>query len=330
MAKAARCWGIKLGSAGRCVPFCERHKIVGIGWPHVDTAVLAKASWATLSQHVKATCKWYKTNRERGSATGQLIRFGRECSIGDYVVYYDPPQKHVRICRVTSELLRRDFDLASNDDIWQFRKVEYPVPPIPILDFYGALKGSLLGPRMSFWEIKGDFEIVDRLARGERPDSVSDPELEAAYRQLSELVLKRAEALNEQDWEWLVVDYFKAQGAHVDERHVGGSGAIIDVEARFDHGELGADVWRIQVKRWQNRRVDWPTIHKDLEKVGDARFCFVSVYGFTDDAKKKAEEEDVRLLESADFTRFLLSGRMRSRIRAKLKVPLLGTDATTE
>lgn len=44
----------------------------------------------------------------------------------------------------------------------------------------------------------------------------------------------------------------------------------------------------------------------------------------------KAEEEDVRLLEAADFTRFLLSGRMRARIRTKLKVPLLGTAVTAE
>lgn len=43
----------------------------------------------------------------------------------------------------------------------------------------------------------------------------------------------------------------------------------------------------------------------------------------------RAEEEDVRLLEAPVFTRFLLSGRMRARIRTKLEVPLLGTDVTT-
>ena len=58
-----------------------------------------------------------------------------------------------------------------------------------------------------------------------------------------------AEALNERDWEWVVVDWLKTQGAHVDERHVGKNQPIIDAEARFDHGELGEDLWRVQVKR---------------------------------------------------------------------------------
>jgi predicted Mrr-cat superfamily restriction endonuclease len=256
--------------------------------------------------------------------TGQLFKFAQECAVGDYVLYYDPPKKLVRICRVTSGLFRRDVDLAAEDDIWQCRKVEYPVKPIPILDFCGALKGRLLGPRMSFWEIGEGFEIVDRLAHGERPDKASDPEMEAAYARLSELILERAKNLDATDWEWLVADYFKAQGAHVDERHVGGTGAVIDVEARFHRGELpaGDDIWRVQVKRYQGREVDWPTIEKDFEHVGDAgHFCFVSVYGFTEEARARADEEDVLLLEAANFTKFLLSGRVRERIRVKLQLP---------
>lgn len=328
MAKGkSRVWAIKLGSGGRCIAFCERHKVVGLGWSDVDTKIVATSSLTDLAAHVREACKFYRTERERGSATGQLFRFGRECQIGDYVLYYDPPKKYVRITRVTSHVLRRDFEPDAPDDIFQCRRVEYVGQPIPILDFYGALKGSLLGPRLSFWELHGAIEIVERLARGERADAVSDPELEAAYLDLSGLIMKRAEVLNEKDWEWLAVDYFKAQGAHVDERRVGGSNPIIDIEARFDHGELGGEVWRIQVKRWQDRVVDWPTIQKDLENAvldSDARFCFVSVYGFTDDARAQAEEEGVLLLEAADFTRFLLSGRVRERIRAKMNLPMLG------
>jgi predicted Mrr-cat superfamily restriction endonuclease len=97
-----RAWGIKLGSGGRCVPFCERHAIVGVGWKGVDPNVLQSATRDQLMTHVTKQCTFYSTPKQRGNATGQLWRFGRECAAGDYVLYYDPPNKHVRICRVVS------------------------------------------------------------------------------------------------------------------------------------------------------------------------------------------------------------------------------------
>jgi hypothetical protein len=334
---AGRAWGIKLGSGGICVPFCERHHIVGIGWRMVDGGMVSSGDRDRLWGHVSKVCTFYKSNRDVGAATGQLYRFGWECKEGDYVLYYDPPQKHVRICRVISRPLYRDFDLESRIegeevDIWHYRKVEYPVAAIPILDFYGGLKGSLLGPRMSFWDMSLAAEKIDQIARGQQPHVVAapDPEIESAYRHLRELVVRRAEALNERDWEWVVVDYLKAQGAHVDERHVGGSRPIIDVEARFDHGELGEDVWRAQVKRYQGQRVDWPTIEDDFRKIGEANFCYVSVFGFTEEARRRAAEEDILLLEAGDFTPFLLTGKLREDVRSKLKLPfgLLTTQSS--
>ena len=324
----ARAWGIKLGSGGRCVPFCEKNGVVGVGWKSVDTAVLRSAGREQLALHVAERCAWYKTPRERGAATGQLFRFGHECAVGDYVLYYDPPKKHVRICRVTSDAFARDFEMEAPDDIWQCRRIEYPVPPIPVVDFYGALKGRLLGPRTSFWEIR-PFKIVDQLASGRLPnfDGASDPELAAAFQHLRELVVRRAEGLDEKDWERLVADYFKAQGAHVEEHQIGGNRAVIDVEARFDLGELGEDVWRVQVKRYQDRKSDWGAIEQFRDNAGegeDLRLCYVSVYGFTDDARAKADEANVRLLEASDFTRFLLSGKVRERLREKLAMPSFG------
>lgn len=328
---SGRAWAIKLGSAGRCVSFCEENEIVGIGWRSIDDGILRTGSKGDVLEHLRTVCPGYKTNRERGTAVGQLWRFARDCSLGDYVVYYDPAQKTATICRVISEVLKRDFDLQDDTDIWYYRRVDYPIPPIPIVDFYGPLKGRVLGPRASFWSLR-PFDAVDQLARGASPHLIAaaDPEIEAAYRKLKQLVVRRAEALDASDWEWLVVDYFKAQGAHVDERAVGGSQSIIDAEARFDHGELGEDVWRIQVKRYQDQKVDWTTVEKDLSNVGESKFCFVSVYGFTPEARVEAEEHGVLLLEAADFTRFLLSGKVRERLRRKLQLPAFGTNYPEE
>jgi len=85
----------------------------------------------------------------------------------------------------------------------------------------------------------------------------------------------------------------------------------------------GRDIWRVQVKHLKHR-VDWPLIQGGWERAGDARFCFVSVAGFTDEAREKADESDIRLLEASDFIRFLLVGRARERLSRKLKLPALG------
>lgn len=310
-------WAIKLGSGGVCVPFCERHGVVGLGWRDVDTATLGEAAWSEVEAHVRQEFD--------GKALGQLWRFARECSVGDFVLYYDPPKKHVRVTRVVSPLIRRDFEMESAEefDIWQCRKVEYPTEPIPILDFPGGLKGSVLGPRMSFWRLT-EVDAVAELAGGRRPGfaAAADPDLEEAYRRLRELVLKRAIDLNAEDWEIVVADYFRSQGAHVEGR-VGGNRAVVDVEARFSHGEIGSELWRVQVKRYQSREVDWAEIEECKARAGEARFCFFSAFGFTDDARTRAaaDPEQILLLDAGDLVRFLLGGGASEPIRRKLSLP---------
>lgn len=320
-----KAWGTKLGSQGSCVPFCERHQIIGIGWNGVDPGIVKGGSWDELWGHLNQT-GWYQGNaRKLGSAVGTLYRFARKCCEQDYVLYYDPPKKHVRVCRVVSGILHRDFETDDPVDIWHYRRVEYPIPPIPILDFYGGLKGSLLGPQGSFWSLGDVFAIVEQIVLGESPHVIAAPdaELTEVYDKLRSLMVKRAEALNEKDWEGLVADYLRAQGASVDEATVGGNQPVIDAEARFEHGELPGSVWRVQVKRWQNKQVDWSEVDWALKRVGDASLLYVSVFGFTDEARRRAEEEGIVLLEAGDFTRFLLSGRLRPSLLEKMRLPQL-------
>jgi predicted Mrr-cat superfamily restriction endonuclease len=305
------------------VEFCERHGIVGIGWSGVNPKIAASATRSALNQHVSEAYPDYKTAKQRGAATGQIYRFAQECHVGDFFLYYVPYRKQVVIARAVAGPIYRDFDLDDPNDIYHCWRVEIACPPISILDLYAPLRGKLLGPKMSFWEV-GHFEEISRIIAGDSPSLVAAPdaELAKAYSTLRELLLQRAEALDHSDWEWLVVDYFKAQGAHVDERRVGKSIPIIDVEAVFDHGELGQEKWRIQVKRHQGKKIDWPAIERDLDHVGeDVNFCYVSVYGFTDEAHSRADDREVRVMEAADFAPFLMTGKIRDSLRAKLKIP---------
>jgi len=320
-----RAWGIKLGSGGSTVPFCERHAIVGVGWQDVEPSVATAQNRDEIWSHIREAYPPEKVpNVKVSNWTGQLFRFCQECSVGDYVLYYDPPNKRVRVCRVKSASMYRSFEPKDESDIWHYREVEYPIEAIPVLDLYGSLKGKLLGPRMSFWELQGSFDTIDAIACGKKPHLVAVPDLELrqCYEELRRLVTRRLERLQSHDWEYLVVDYLKAQGAHVNELEVGGSRPIIDAEARFDHGELGEELWRVQIKRYQDRKVDWPEIEKDLKSVGDdARFCFVSVSGFTSEASKEAYKQGVRLLDGEDFTLFVLGGKIRDSLKEKLALP---------
>jgi predicted Mrr-cat superfamily restriction endonuclease len=315
-----RAWCIKLGSGGRCVPFCESHKIVGLGWKWVDPKIVAAGSREQLWNHIHEA-NFYKGDRRKiGGAAGQMYRFGQECAAGDYVFYYDPPRKHVRICRVISGPLYRNFDENQDIDIWHYRKVEYSVEPIPVLDFHGVLKGTLLGPRMSFWSMPGGTAVAESLISGVAPTSQFDKEYDETCKRLRDLLVKRSEALNHADWECLVADFLRSRGADLGQQRIGGNRPIIDVEAQFDHGEFGQETWRVQVKCLRDRKVDWPEIEQDFKNVGEARFCYVSVFGFTELARENAEANDIVLLEAGDFAEFLISGKLRQGLRQKLRL----------
>jgi len=317
-----RAWAIKLGSAGSCVPFCEEHGIVGIGWQAVSPDILRASDRSVLAEHLVCVCG-YSMPRQIGSALGQLTRFARECQIGDFILYYVPQLRHVVICRVIGPAIYRDFGLEDKVDIWHYRKVERVGSPIAILDLYAPVKASLLGPRMSFWEIH-NYDAVMQLANGRSPSLMAapDPEILDAYQRLRALTLKRLESLNEIDWEWLTVDYFKQLGGQIDERKVGGNGAVMDFEVSFEHG-MFSELWRVQVKRYQDQKVEWSTINDYLDAIGGARPCFVAAYGFSDEAWEEAEDHDVRLLEASDFILFVLSGNVRDELRRKLRIPSL-------
>jgi hypothetical protein len=69
---ALSAWGIKLGSGGRAVDFCEKHQIVGVGWEWVDAAAVAHGSRDDLFRLITAA---QHDGYNVGSAAGQLHRF---------------------------------------------------------------------------------------------------------------------------------------------------------------------------------------------------------------------------------------------------------------
>jgi hypothetical protein len=77
-----RAWAIKLGSGGSTVPFCERHRIVGVGWPDIDSEIVTKENRDAIWAHVRKAYSPEKVfDRTVSNWTGQLFRFGQESSI---------------------------------------------------------------------------------------------------------------------------------------------------------------------------------------------------------------------------------------------------------
>src|SRR2546423_6303262 len=149
---ATTVWGIKLGSNGRRIPFCQRHNIVGVGWKHVDLTTIKNGTRNEISQHLHEIYP-KEGAKKLAQWTGSLLRFTQECEINDFILFYDPHEKRAYITMVTSECRHRNFAPEAQDtigkevDIWLYRKVKVVGSP----NFGPRLANRLKRPQIAFW-----------------------------------------------------------------------------------------------------------------------------------------------------------------------------------
>lgn len=306
-----RTWGIRLGSGGCCIPFCEKHSIVGIGWQGVHFE-------SVRDQNLKAL----RESGLNGHAIGTLSRFA-DVEQGDYVLYYNPNNKMVTLAKITSDLKYRDFDVDNEAvDIWFFRKVEI-CRCIRVLDFDATLKWSVLGPRGSFWLIESQNKEVshaDLLAQNLDPHSQKDENIQCTYDMLRNAIKEKMEVLNEREFEILVADYMVFNGILVTGK-IGGNKPIIDVEGTGPFGQL----WRAQAKK-ENGQVSWDSVEAALQMAGGCNFIYASFNGFTEEVRIKLEDVgdigdvgDIRLIEADDFVDMIIAKKCREEIMNKIR-----------
>jgi predicted Mrr-cat superfamily restriction endonuclease len=144
----AHAWGIKLGSGGSAVEFCEKRGIIGVGWGDVDLDVVEADDEQRLRKHLGDV---YGAGFPSGWP-GALRRFVNLCAPGDYVAYYVPQRKSFVICEVAGPASKRTTEVEDDIDIWITREVTR-LNEIPVVAFFAPLKGRVLGPRMSFWQL---------------------------------------------------------------------------------------------------------------------------------------------------------------------------------
>lgn len=313
----ARAWGIKLGSGGSAVEFCEERGIIGVGWCEVDLGEVEADDEQLLRKHLRDV---YGPGFPSGWP-GALRRFVNVCQSGDYVVYYVPQRKSFVICQVDGPASKRTTEVENDIDIWITRGATV-LNEIPVVEFFAPLKGRVLGPRMSFWQLHDEGETLAILAAGGDPLRIGapDPQVLAALRTLQELATTRLHALDDRDYELLTADFFRAQGAEIVGRT--GAAAVIDVHARFARGSIGPDDWFVQVKRYQDQAIGVQPIEELVAHAGESgHVCFVSAFGFTSEARRFADAAGVHLLEASDFVPLALAGGLRAELQRKLGLP---------
>jgi predicted Mrr-cat superfamily restriction endonuclease len=332
--KTNNSWGLRLGSGGKFVDYCQNKKppIIGIGWKDVPHEIAMINNWTKLRNEVKKIYKdVYEWDNEHSisSATTQIFYFHSIMRIGDLVWYYNPRTGSLFLTKITSEAKFRNFDLDKSDiDIWHYREVEkareFAVDQVP-----GDLYASIRHPKQTVWNMEWATEVSEEFWSEKRKLSLEKEkkDIESAYKSLLDLIVKNIKQLNENDWEKLIAEYFKVQGGKIIGA-IGGSRPIIDVEAEFNIGLLPPVTWKAQVKRYNDKqKVDWPEIQSYLNYCRPGEyFVFVSVSGFTLEAKNESNNEKLQipvyLLEPEDIARFILKYHDKISIEMKDKINL--------
>lgn len=338
-----RTWAIRLGSMGELVPFCERHGLVGLGWPNVRPGVALAADRAALLRYVESHHDSGASEAQRRSIVGQIHRFCVEAAIGDEVVYFDPARAHVVVATIESDVFARSFGRPEVAGVWYWRRVARRAAPLPIGALSASMQRRLRVPYITFWNLRS-FDLLARAggssaSRGARRAPAArtgaprggpapDPEIEDAYQRLEALLVRRMAWLQDQDIEALAVDWVRARRGDVDERATARGRQLIELEATIplDHGSRRT--LNLLLKRYRGRPVNWPTIGRARVKAArGSTCCFVAMGGFTSEAQARAREEGVALLEARDFVPLLLSGQIRDSLRARLQIPAMDTKA---
>jgi hypothetical protein len=87
------------------------------------------------------------------------------------------------------------------------------------------------------------------------------------------------------------------------------------------------DVWYVQVRQYRNKQIDRIEIEDCYYKIfaegqfAEGQLCFVSVYGFTEEARVFADKEGILTLEASDFVMLILSGKVSDTLKEKLRLP---------
>jgi len=290
-------------------PLLEKDNLITIGWSDFANQqmldIIARKDSSAFSTHIQT--EWGHCPRSRWS----LWSFVGDMSIGDTVIV--PRPWEFRVYKITSGTEFCSSDLAANDLGWQ-RKVE------PITKWLSRSKyaDAALTSRMKYRGTTADItdlrESVER-AVANKPLSIFSDMVESTLPAWMKLMKQYS---NPDKFERLIAWYFKRAGADeitIPAKNSADKVGDCDVEAVF---EPIRTIVSVQVKRHDGATDAYPVnqiseYSDDADTGGDdvdyirAKWVVSTANTFTIEAKLRAKEKNVLLLNGEDFVRLLLS-----------------------
>jgi restriction system protein len=323
-------WMVRAGEGGYLVDDFERAGCVAVGWQEVGDFTPIRS----LEAMRKRVAETYPEKKPGGLAVNASMAFKFKEGIkrGDRVVSFDPPKREYLVGTVNGDYEYKPNTVPDYPHIrrvaWQGRVGR---------DALSVAARNTLGSVLTLFDPgQGVLRELDRALNGEKTSEppTQDPEvIEAEFEearlstieQARELTKDKIKALSPDDMERLVAALLRAMGLKAT---VTPKGADRGVDVRASPDGLGFQQPRImaEVKHRPREAMSSETIRSFAAILrGDDRGLYVSIGGFTQDAKYEAERSNVRitLLDLNELAALVVEHYERFDLEGRALLPLV-------
>jgi len=318
-----RIWVVRAGAGNFLAEDFRKSSRVSIGWSELGQPLANFPSRAALKEAYR---KAYPDDSgvRAGGQTGQLWRFGKEISSGDFVLTPVQPTREVMLGSFEGDYEYKPKEASGYPHCRKVRWVK-----TVSRDFFSSSFRASLGSTLTVFDMTYYLGELESILQGKPiPEDEAPPEEETSFydetRSKAEgLISDLIDKLEPYDFQDLVAGVIESLGYRAKSSARGPDGGV-DVVAHTDALGLGEDVVKAQVKH-RKGQVSRPELQSFLGALrsGD-KGLFVSTGGFTKEADREADksEKKVRLLNREEFVEMLLENYDRMPPAAQALIPL--------
>jgi restriction system protein len=322
MTKPKHAWMVRAGNENELADIVQEENVVAIGWDSMGDV----SNLATREQFKQ---RYRETNPEDSlgrvaTNAGQVYRFAREITEGDYVLTYIKATRELLIGLVKGpNEYRTDGYL---DHYRHVRRVEW-IRKVSRDDF-GARARNSMGSTLTVFQLDDYLDQIHSLATGKTPDVAEEEEeappfFEEMKAQADELIADLISRLDPYEFQDLVAAVLEAMGFRATSAPPGRDRGV-DIVAHPDPFGFERPLIKVQVKHRKNS-VSRPEMQAFLGALRpDDNGLYVSTGGFTSEARTEARSSHrpATLLDRDEFIRLLLEHYEALDPEYKAQVPL--------
>lgn len=284
---------------------------VYIGWPRVGDIFKIPANREAFKDAVANAYPEKKPGAVPVDA-GTLYRFAHEVQAGDYIVYPSKHNRMVNIGRVTAKMGHEPDPELGEDDLPNWRGVEWLVHPFPRDEFSQAALNEI-GSFITLFSVRtngaeflakvgvtaGKAEPAAVMEETPLPDDeVSQKATQVAEESTADFIIRRLHTeLSGYDFEDFVAHLMECMGYYARKTQKSGDGGV-DVIAHTDKLGFQPPIVKIQCKR-QTGQIGEQLVSQLLGTLGEGEFAlFVTLGSYS--APARARERNTPRLRLVD------------------------------